>query len=59
MDSSHPSSGAWIFFIAVLVIVAVVCAVAVIEGRRHRNPATGLRLTVKPRRFRGPLKPRP
>ena len=57
MDSGHASSGEWIFFIAVVVLLAALCAVLVVEGRRHRNPSTGLRLVVKRRRFRGPLKP--
>jgi hypothetical protein len=59
MDTGHASSGEWIFFIAVLVLFAALVAVLIVEGHRHRNPATGLRLVVKTRRFRGPLKPRP
>lgn len=57
MDSGHASSGEWIFFIAVLVLVAALLAVLIVEGQRHRNPSTGLRLVSKRRRFRGPLKP--
>jgi hypothetical protein len=57
MDSGHASSGEWIFFIAVLVLVAALWAVLIVEGRRHRNPSTGLRFVIKPKRFRGPLKP--
>lgn len=57
MDSGQASSGEWVFFIAVLVLIAALCAVLIIEGHRHRNPSTGLRLVIKLRRLRGPLKP--
>lgn len=56
MDIDHVSSGEWIFFILVLVLVAALCAVLIVEGQRHRNPSTGLRLVSKSKRFRGPLK---
>ena len=57
MDTAQRvSSGAWVFFIAVIVIVAAVFVVYVVADRWFRNPATGLRTRPKTRRARGPAR---
>ena len=56
LGSDPVSSGEWIFFVAVLLIVAGVFTVYAVADRRSRNPATGLRRRARRRRARGPLR---
>jgi hypothetical protein len=57
MDVTHgASSGEWIFFIAVIVIVGGVFVVYAVADWWFRNPATGLRTRRKARRARGPAR---
>jgi hypothetical protein len=58
MGGTPVSSGEWVFFVAVLVIVTALCAVLFVAGRRHRNASTGLRHVIRVKRLRGPLKGR-
>jgi hypothetical protein len=57
MDTAlRASSSEWIFFLAVMVIVAAVLVVYAVADRWYRNPATGLRTRSRPRRARGPAR---
>jgi hypothetical protein len=55
MGGGEVSSGEWVFFVTVLVIVTTLCAVLVVVGKRHRNASTGLRHVIRVKRLRGPL----